>query len=182
MNDSQRRVLLKTARDAVDAVINRRVTPAPESDDPQLNAHCGCFVTLKNGERLRGCIGNFVSQRPLIELTVEMAKSSATGDPRFFADPITAGELEQLDIEISVLSLPKAVKNPAEIKIGKHGIIISKGLLKGLLLPQVPVEWNWDLETYLRHGCIKAGLNEDEWKKDAKIEIFDAQVFSESTS
>ena len=87
--------------------------------------------------------------------------------------------LEMTKIEISVLSLPKSIKDIKEIEIGKHGIIISKGPCKGLLLPQVPVEWNWDLETYLSHGCLKAGLDEDEWKKGVDIEIFSAQVFSE---
>ncbi|MHC4110556.1 MAG: AMMECR1 domain-containing protein [Planctomycetota bacterium] len=104
MDDTQKQTLLKVARDIVEAVIKGGETPKPESDDPQLNAHCGCFVTLKNKGRLRGCIGRFISDIPLIELVVEMAKASATGDPRFFADPITADELEHVDIEISVLS------------------------------------------------------------------------------
>ena len=104
MNEAQKKTLLQVARDTVEAVITGRPIARPESDDPQLNAPCGCFVTLKNKGRLRGCIGQFISVIPLIELVAEMAKASATGDPRFFADPITADELEQLDIEISVLS------------------------------------------------------------------------------
>ncbi len=104
MNDPQKKVILKVARDTVEAVIGRRAVARPKSDDPELNAHCGCFVTLKNGEQLRGCIGQFVAERPLIEVVAEMAKASATGDPRFFGDPITTSELEELDIEISVLS------------------------------------------------------------------------------
>ena len=112
-----------------------------------------------------------------METVVEAAIAAATQDFRF--QPLTLEELEQTKIEISVLSLPHPVKNINEIEVGKHGLIISKGFNKGLLLPQVPVEWNWDLETYLKHGCLKAGLDEDEWKKGARIEIFTAQVFSE---
>ena len=104
MNDSQKKILLKIARDTVKAVIVGEALPKPESNDAELNANCGCFVTLKNKERLRGCIGQFTSEKPLIELVVEMAKASAAGDPRFIADPIIADELERLDIEISVLS------------------------------------------------------------------------------
>ena len=104
MNDAQKNTLLKVACDTVKAVIKNEPAPNPESDDPQLNEPCGCFVTLKNHDRLRGCIGQFTSDSPLIGLVAEMAKASATSDPRFFADPITANELQQLDIEISVLS------------------------------------------------------------------------------
>ena len=103
MNDTQKQILLKIARDTVEAVIKGKPASVPQSDDPELNAHCGCFVTLKNHGRLRGCIGNFTSDNPLIELVAEMAKASATSDPRFFADCISATELDQLDIEISVL-------------------------------------------------------------------------------
>ncbi len=79
-----------------------------------------------------------------------------------------------------VLTLPRPAQEPGEVEVGRHGIIISKGFRRGLLLPQVPVEHGWDRETFLRHGCLKAGLAEDAWTKDAKIEIFEAQVFSEN--
>jgi len=102
---------------------------------------------------------------------------AAAKDPRFH--PVDEEEFPDIDIEISVLSVPKKIKDISEIEVGKHGIIISKGLYSGLLLPQVPKEYGWDLETYLRHGCVKAGLEEDAWKKGAEIEIFTAQVFSE---
>jgi uncharacterized protein (TIGR00296 family) len=88
-------------------------------------------------------------------------------------------DLPNLDIEISVLTLPRPVKDVHEVAVGKHGIIVSKGPYKGLLLPQVPLEYDWDLETFLRHGCLKAGLAENEWKKGVTIEVFEAQVFSE---
>lgn len=108
---------------------------------------------------------------------MKVTVQSATQDPRF--QSLTLEELPKTKIEISVLGLPQAIDDIKKIKVGKHGIIISKGPSKGLLLPQVPVEWNWNLETYLRHGCLKAGLDENEWKKGAQIEIFSAQVFSE---
>ena len=92
---------------------------------------------------------------------------------------MTPEELAGTRIEISVLSLPEPVKDSKDVEVGRHGIIIAKGHCRGLLLPQVPVEQEWDRETYLRHGCLKAGLGPDEWKKGAKIEVFTAQVFSE---
>jgi AmmeMemoRadiSam system protein A len=106
-----------------------------------------------------------------------MAVAAASRDTRF--DPLSLEELGRLHIEISVLGLPELVQNPNDIEVGRHGIIVSKGYYKGLLLPQVPVEHGWDRETYLRHGCLKAGLGPDEWKIGAKIEVFTAQVFSE---
>jgi uncharacterized protein (TIGR00296 family) len=87
--------------------------------------------------------------------------------------------MKRLKIEISVLSLPEPVSDPGQVRVGGHGIIVSKGFHRGLLLPQVPVEHAWDRETYLGHGCLKAGLPPDAWKKGAKIEVFSAQVFSE---
>ena len=137
----------------------------------------GAFVTLKKNDDLRGCIGYPLPFKPLYETIIEVAVSAATQDFRF--EPITLEELPEVKIEVSVLTLPEPVKDIKEVELGKHGIIVSKGSSKGLLLPQVPIEWNWDLETYIEHGCLKAGLPEDEWKKGAEIEVFSAQVFSE---
>ncbi len=149
----------------------------PKIEDKELQEKRGAFVTLKVGDKLRGCIGYPLPYKPLWETITDVAVSAATQDPRF--ESLTLKELPATKIEISVLSLPKSIKDIKEVEVGKHGIIISKGPCKGLLLPQVPVEWNWDLETYLSHGCLKAGLDEDEWKKGVCIEIFSAQVFSE---
>jgi AmmeMemoRadiSam system protein A len=118
MNNEQKQILLKTARDTVKAVITNKLVPTPQSDDPELKVNCGCFVTLKNRGQLRGCIGQFTSEVPLIELVVEMAKASATGDPRFFGDPIRPDELGQLDVEISVLSPLKRTENPLSLQLG----------------------------------------------------------------
>jgi len=179
MNEAQKEILLKTARDAVEAVITRKPIPKPESDDPDLNANCGCFVTLKNQGQLRGCIGQFTSEMPLLELVVEMAKASATGDPRFFADPITTDELEQLDIEISVLSPLKRTDDPLSLRLGIDGIYIKKGGASGCFLPQVATETGWTKEEFLAYCCAhKAGLAPDAWKDPStEVYLFSADVF-----
>ena len=179
MDDTQKQTLLKVARDTVEAVIKRGATPKPTSDDPQLNAPCGCFVTLKNQGRLRGCIGRFISDIPLIELVVEMAKASAAGDPRFFADPITAGELERLDVEISVLSPLERTDDPLSLRLGIDGIYIKKGRASGCFLPQVATETGWTKEEFLSHCCAhKAGLPADAWKDpETEVDLFTAEVF-----
>jgi AmmeMemoRadiSam system protein A len=179
VNDAQRKTLLKTARDTVKAVLTGGALPKPKSSDAELNAHCGCFVTLKNHEQLRGCIGQFTSNRPLIELVVEMAKASATGDPRFFSDPITADELEQLDVEISVLSPLRKTDDPLSLRLGVDGIYIKRGYASGCFLPQVATETGWNKEEFLSYCCShKAGLPADAWK-DARTEVylFSAEVF-----
>jgi len=179
MNESQRHALLKVARDAVEAVLTGGALPKPKSGDPELNAPCGCFVTLKNQGRLRGCIGQFTSDRPLIELVVEMAKASATGDPRFFADPITADELEQLDVEISVLSPLRKTDDPLSLRLGVDGIYIKRGCASGCFLPQVASETGWSKKEFLSYCCAhKAGLPADAWKDpETEVYLFTAKVF-----
>jgi AmmeMemoRadiSam system protein A len=179
MNDNQKQTLLKAACDTVKAVITGQAVPKPESDDPELNAPCGCFVTLKNRGRLRGCIGQFTSESPLIELIVEMAKASAASDPRFVADRITSDELEQLDIEISVLSPLQLTREPLSLRLGVDGIYIKRGFASGCFLPQVATETGWGKEEFLSYCCAhKAGLAPDAWK-DPKTEVylFSAEVF-----
>ena len=179
MNDAQKQILLKVARDTVEAVIRREPIENPQSDDPELNAPCGCFVTLKNHSRLRGCIGQFISESPLIELVAEMAKSSATGDPRFFADPISAGEMDQLDVEISVLSPLERTDEPLSLRLGVDGIYIKKGRTSGCFLPQVATETGWSKEEFLSYCCAhKAGLAADAWRDpETEVNLFTADVF-----
>ena len=179
MNDDQKQTLLRVARDTVEAVVNGRAAPAATSGDPELNAHCGCFVTLKNADRLRGCIGNFTSEGPLIELVVEMAKAAATSDPRFFGDRVTAGELDQLDIEISVLSPLERTDDPLSLRLGVDGIYIKKGRASGCFLPQVATETGWTKEEFLSYCCShKAGLADDAWKDpETNVYLFSAEVF-----
>ena len=179
MNDVQKQILLKVARDTVEAVISGEPTEAPQSDDPELNAPCGCFVTLKNHSRLRGCIGQFTSDSPLIELVGQMAKASAAGDPRFLADPITAGELEQLEVEISVLSPLEKTDEPLSLRLGVDGIYIKKGRVSGCFLPQVAAETGWSKEEFLSYCCAhKAGLAPDAWQEpETEVYLFTADVF-----
>ena len=179
MNDTQKKAILKVAHDTVEAVIKGGRVPKPDSEDPQLNAHYGCFVTLKNKGRLRGCIGRFISDVPLIELIVEMAKASTTGDPRFFSDPITTGELEQLDVEISVLSPLERTNDPLSLRLGVDGIYIKKGRASGCFLPQVATETGWSKEEFLSYCCShKAGLSPDAWKDpETEVNLFTAEVF-----
>jgi len=179
MNDEQKQTLLKVACDTVEAVIKQKLVPPPQSDDPELNAPCGCFVTLKSRDRLRGCIGQFISDIPLIELVAEMAKASATGDSRFLADPITTSELEKLDVEISVLSPLKQTDDPLSLKLGVDGIYIKRGRASGCFLPQVATETGWSKKEFLSYCCAhKAGLAADAWKDpETEVYLFTADVF-----
>jgi len=177
LNKGQQKLLLGLARKAIEHYLKTGKTLKVKTEDEELKRKKGAFVTLKADEQLRGCIGYPLPYKPLYETIIDSAISAATQDFRF--EPLSLEELPEIKIEISVLSLPQPIKDIKQVEVGKHGIIVSKGPCRGLLLPQVPVEWNWDLETYLSHGCLKAGLDEDEWKKGAQVEIFSAQVFSE---
>jgi AmmeMemoRadiSam system protein A len=177
LDPDEQRFLLRLARDTIAGFLKTGKRSRPKAAPKKLTEKRGAFVTLKVDDHLRGCIGYPLPYKPLVETIAEMALAAATQDYRF--QPITVEELGRLKIEISVLTLPRPVQDGHEIEVGRHGIIVSKGIAKGLLLPQVPTEHGWDRETYLRHGCLKAGLDEDEWQKGAKIEVFEAQVFSE---
>ena len=179
MNDDQKHTLLKVARDTLEAIITHKKISVPKSDDPELNAHCGCFVTLKKHDRLRGCIGHFISDKPLIELVSEMTIASATEDPRFTGNRIKASELNDIDIEISALSPLKKTDDPLSLRLGIDGIYIKRGYAAGCFLPQVATETGWTKEEFLSYCCAhKAGLAPDAWK-DPKTEVnlFTAEVF-----
>lgn len=185
-------LLVKTARRAVQEFLTyaRRVD-VPEVSD-KLRSPRGVFVTIEEiyeeggvvRHRLRGCIGYPEPVKPLIEATIDSAIAAATEDPRF--PPLKEGDLESVVFEVSVLTKPKLVEytKPDDllraVVVGRDGIIVSAGPYKGLLLPQVPLEYDWDVEEYLSHACLKAGLPPDYWKT-SKINIytFQAQVFAE---
>jgi AmmeMemoRadiSam system protein A len=177
LSRDQKEFLLDLARRTIQYHLEREKALKEESKDPTLQEKRGAFVTIKVENELRGCIGYPLPHKSLFQTIIDCAIAASSQDFRFA--PIKKEELPRLNIEISILTLPKEVKDVSEIKIGEHGIILSKGPHRGLLLPQVPVEWDWDLETYLNQGCLKAGLPEDEWKRGATIEIFSAEVFSE---
>lgn len=177
LTKDQEKSLLQLARQAITHYLEKGEPPTLKTDDATFKQERGAFVSLKVKDQLRGCIGYPIPFKPLYETIVDVAISAATKDFRF--SPLEQKELHETKIEISVLSLPEPVKDISEIEVGKHGIIITKGLSRGLLLPQVPVEWGWDRETFLNHGCMKAGLEEDAWRRGVQIEKFSAQVFSE---
>jgi len=138
----------------------------------------GAFVTLKKAGQLRGCIGYIEAVKPLAATIEEMAKAAAFSDWRF--NPVRTEEIPDIEIEISVLSPLSEVRDPSTVVVGTHGLIVSRGSNRGVLLPQVPTEWGWDRETFLAQTCAKAGLPESAWKeKGTKIESFTADVFSE---
>jgi AmmeMemoRadiSam system protein A len=146
-----------------------------------LEKPCGAFVTLRHAGQLRGCIGLIEAARPLWETVQDMAVAAAAEDPRFAS--VRPEELNDLDLEISVLSPLVEINSLKEIEVGKHGILIRRSFNSGLLLPQVATEHNWGLEEFLRNTCYKAGLNPEAWKKhrkdpDMRIFIFTAQLFN----
>jgi AmmeMemoRadiSam system protein A len=177
LTHEQERILLQLARRAIENHFRAGGGLKPGPGDPVMKEKRGAFVTLKSDGELRGCVGYPLPLKPLDETIVEMAVAAASQDYRFA--PLTPEEFVRTKIEISVLSLPRRVRDAGEVEVGRHGIVVSKGVHRGLLLPQVPLEHGWDRETFLRHGCLKAGLPADEWKKGANIEIFEARVFSE---
>jgi AmmeMemoRadiSam system protein A len=170
--------LLKLARETIENFVKNHERRTPGSSNPKFLEDRGVFVTLhKNGD-LRGCIGYPLPIKPLVEAVADNAISAATEDPRF--PSVNESELDEIDLEISVLSVPREVKNPEDVQVGRDGIIITKGIMKGLLLPQVPEEQGWDRIQYISYGCRKAGLPHDEWKRGVKIETFQAVVFGEN--
>jgi len=183
------KLLVRLARNAVEEYLKTRKRIRPPEGLPQkLMQPCGVFVTInsvQSGEKeLRGCIGLPYPTTPLVEAVIESAISSATQDPRFY--PLTPEELDSVVFEVSVLTPPQLVevKNPREypskIRVGVDGLIIERGFYRGLLLPQVPVEWNWDEEEFLCQCCLKAGLPPDCWlMKGTKVYKFQAIIFEE---
>jgi AmmeMemoRadiSam system protein A len=176
----EKKILLQTAREAINARLQNR---KPELPGPTelLKKKCGAFVTLHKRGNLRGCIGYVTAGNPLIQTVAEAAQSSAFNDPRFPA--LTGDELKDIAIEISVLSPLRRIQSVEEIRVGVHGIVMTRGYRSGLLLPQVATEYGWDRDTFLTHTCQKAGLPGDCWQTpDTEIEIFSAVVFSEEHS
>jgi uncharacterized protein (TIGR00296 family) len=181
--------LVTLARKAVEEYLNsRKRISASENISEKLLQPCGVFVTintLKDGDKeLRGCIGYPYPTTPLAQAVIESAISSATQDPRFY--PLSLSELDNVVFEVSILTPPQLIeaKKPSEyltkIVVGKDGLIVEKGMFKGLLLPQVPVEWEWNEEEFLCQCCIKAGLPPDNWLiEGTKVYKFQAIVFEE---
>ena len=172
--------LIQLAEDVIKAVVNKDRIPVPKDIPAICKEMRGAFVTIEKHHQLRGCIGYILPVYPLYETVIEVAQSAALRDPRF--PPVTPKELKDLEVEVSVLTVPEKIDDPSIVEVGKHGIIMKRGLYQGLLLPQVATEYGWDRETFLEHTCLKAGLERDAWKdKATEIQIFSAQVFNRKT-
>ncbi|KON30759.1 hypothetical protein AC482_03090 [miscellaneous Crenarchaeota group-15 archaeon DG-45] len=179
--------LVRLARRAIEARLAGEAVEPVEAPE-RLRRPCGVFVTLNtvegSGRRLRGCIGFPYPQMPLAEAVVDSAVSAAFGDPRF--GPVSSGEMGRIAVEVSVLTPPEPVRverpdrYPGSIEVGRDGLIVSRGGRRGLLLPQVPVEWGWDAEEFLTQCCLKAWLPPDAWlTPGTEVERFQALVFGE---
>lgn len=173
----EQKELLALARRTIRKYLAEADRDYPPQSNPVFAEKRGVFVTLHRNGELRGCIGYPLPCKPIWEAVVDNAIAAAFEDPRFPA--VTPVELPSLDIEISVLTVPQKVAGHGQVQVGRDGIIISKGFRRGLLLPQVPLEQGWGLEHFMEYGCLKAGLDRDEWKKGVGIETFQAQVFGE---
>ena len=181
--------LVNLARQTVTEYLkNGKVLQVPEGISPKLMEPCGVFVTLNSfhrGEKvLRGCIGLPYPITPLTQAVIEAALSAATRDPRF--PPVALKELEHTVFEVSVLTPPERVEvekpteYPSKIKVGRDGLVVEKNYCKGLLLPQVPVEFNWGEEEFLCQCSMKGGLSPDSWLlKDTKIYRFSCVIAHE---
>lgn len=179
LNKKQQEELLQIARQTLESYLKDKKIPEISIKDEQLNQKLGAFVTLRKNGQLRGCIGEFEPRKPLYRVVQDKAIDAALHDPRF--SPVSYKELKDIKIEISVLSPQQKIDDWQKIKLGKHGVVIRKGLRGGTFLPQVAEETGWDLETFLANLCShKAGLSPDCYKDPSvKIFVFTAQVFSE---
>ena len=180
------KLLVKLARRTIEDYVRTGKKPPVPKVGAKLRERRGVFVTLTKHGELRGCIGHPLPTLPLIEAVVDSAVSSAIHDPRFL--PMTQDELPDVQIEVSVLTPPELikVKDPRDylkhVEVGKHGLIVECAGCAGLLLPQVPTEWGWDVEEFLSQTCMKAGLMPDYWlREDTRISRFSAQIFAEES-
>jgi AmmeMemoRadiSam system protein A len=178
LTESQQQLLLRLARQALEESVRTGRLGEIEKPAEAPEEKCGAFVTLHKRGNLRGCVGYIESVKPLYQTVRECAMAAALHDRRF--DPVEPEEIPHLHLEISVLS-PLEDIPPDQVEVGRHGLLISRGFQRGLLLPQVATEWHWDRETFLSETCHKAGLPADDWRRGARIQVFTAQIFAESS-
>lgn len=178
MSESDRAQLLDLARRALDARVRGNAPPPPVSGGA-LDRLLGAFVSLHHHGELRGCLGRLERDAPLGRTVLDLAQAVSDSDPRF--SRVRVDELGGLVIEISVLEPEREIADEAAIDVGVHGLIVVHGRRHGLLLPQVAVEHRWDRETFLEHTCLKAGLGRHAWREGARLFVFKAEVFSESS-
>ena len=180
LSGTERVALLRVARDGLEAaVLGRAPVRLPEEARGRLVEPRACFVTLRIASDLRGCIGALEARLPLAEHVRVMAGAAALRDPRFA--PVEAEELSRIALSLSVLTPARRVHGPDDIRVGAHGLVVSHGACRGVLLPQVAVEHGWDAPTFLAQTCGKAGLPRDAWREvETAIEVFSAEVFDEA--
>lgn len=178
-DENEKRQLLEWARVAIETYLQNGWAIQPITNNQVLKQKVGVFVTLWEDEKLRGCIGLLQSDKPLNESVVNMAIEAATKDERF--SPVSLEEMSKIKIEVSVLSPLKKIKSITEIKLGKHGVLISRGNKSGVFLPEVAEKEDWDLGTFLEALCVeKAGLPSNAWMdKDTDLYIFTTVTFQE---
>jgi AmmeMemoRadiSam system protein A len=177
ISPSARQKLLDIAR----ASIAARVGLSPAAPSPaglNLGPPAGAFVTLHLHGELRGCIGHLGADRPLVDVVASCAAAACSSDPRFPA--VTAAEVAEIEIELSVLGPLEAINSLDQIEVGRHGLLVEKGGRRGLLLPQVATEQQWDSRTFVEQTCRKAGLPQDAWQGNARLWRFEAEVFGEA--
>lgn len=184
LKEKEGKLLINLARKSIRTYFESKEPEVIPNELPDsLKEKKGVFVTLRKNGKLRGCVGYTHSDKKLYKAVILSARSSAFSDPRFI--PLQENELDEIKIEVSVLSEPKLLAGkpkeyPEKIKIGEHGLIVKKGAASGLLLPQVATQFGWGSKTFLIQTCIKAGLSGLAWKdKDTKVYKFTAQAFSE---
>ncbi len=175
-SQDHRQTLLGIAHDSILAAFTDRALPqAPPASC--LSEPRGAFTTLYLNGHLRGCVGFAMPVAPLYLAVAESARAAAFEDSRF--SPVTKQEAGDLEISLSVLSQLFPIR-AEEVEVGRHGLVVSFASYRGLLLPQVPVECEWDRETFLDQTCRKAGLPSDAWRKGASLEAFTAEVFGDN--
>ncbi len=171
----ERRILLNLAHNSIEAALADRQLDLVVPNEHLAEFH-GAFTTLHLRGKLRGCIGYVLPTQPLYRTIADTARAAAFDDPRF--RPVTTHEAPELKIEISVLSALRPIA-PEDVVVGHHGLVVVQGGRRGLLLPQVPLQWGWDRETFLSQTCLKAGLAPDAWLRGAELQTFTAEVFGE---
>jgi AmmeMemoRadiSam system protein A len=178
-SDSQAR-LLRIARRTLEDFVQGRRQPVEESDDPFIrSSEYGAFVSLHRGPELRGCIGTCIPSTPLYQTVVDMTRAAASRDSR--VAPICTAELDDIRIDITVLSRLELMGDPLLLEMGKHGVHIAYGEKRGVLLPQVAIQYHWDVKTFLEQSCLKAGLPKSAWKEpSAFVSGFRALIIEES--
>ncbi len=173
LTNDEKALLLKLARKTIIDYVTRGKISDSDVKNPRLKANCATFVTINRNGNLRGCIGNLKPVLSLYKSVAMNAVSASSGDPRF--PPMNKDELKDMEVEVSVLSVLEPLQDIKHIVLGRHGLLLVKGQSSGVFLPKVPVEFGWDINTYLENLSLKAGLPKDSWK-DARLYTFTAEV------